>query len=256
MTINNNNKNTYESDDVVEGYRSIDLQPPEVMIFYHYKDALHDKSILDIGCGTGRTTHYLSQFTNQYCAIDYSSRMVTACKESYPDVPITQNDVCDLTNFAESSFDNVLFSYNGIDYLDQESRLKGMKEIHRILKKNGLFIFSTHNRDFLDKLPQPAFQFSLNPIRFLLNLKAYLTERKNYRNNEALQSINNDFQIIIDPSDSFRLLTYYITVKKQITQLQKIGFEVIDLYDLRGNRINASSTAKDSCWIYFVAKKL
>ncbi len=256
MTINNNNKNTYESDDVVEGYRSIDLQPPEVMIFYQYKVKLQDKSILDIGCGTGRTTHYLSQFTNQYCAIDYSSRMVAACKQSYPDVPVTQNDVCDLTNFADSSFDNALFSYNGIDYLDQKSRLKGMSEIHRILKKNGLFIFSTHNRDFLDKLPRPTLQFSLNPIRFLININSYLTERKNYRNNKSLQSFNDDHQIIIDPSDSFRLLTYYITIEKQISQLSNLGFEVIDLFDLRGNRIEPSSKAKSSCWIYFVAKKL
>jgi len=255
MTINHINHATYESDDVVENYQSITLQPPEIMIFYKYKDAIYNKSMLDIGCGAGRTTHYLSRFTNQYRAVDYSEKMVHTCHQTYPDVNISQNDVRDLSDFDDASFDCAMFSYNGIDYLDHESRLQGLREIHRVLKDDGLFIFSTHNRDFLDKLPCPEFEFSLNPIGLLRNLKDYIAANKSYRKNHSMQDINNEFQIIVDPSNGFRLLTYYISIEKQLQQLQNIGLKVIDLFDLRGNPLDTSSTAKNSCWVYYVVRK-
>ena len=255
MTINNINQSVYESDDVVAGYKSINLQPPEIVIFYNYKDAIYNKSVLDIGCGTGRTTHYLSKFTNHYRAIDYSQGMVNTCRRSYPNVYVTQNDVRDLSDVEDNSFDTVVFSYNGIDYLDHESRIQGLKEIHRVLKDDGLFIFSTHNRDNLKSIPRPQLEFTPNPLSLLRNIRGYMFARANYKRNTAMQSECNEFQIIIDPSDNFQLLTYYISIEKQVEQLQHHGLKVIEMYDLDGNTIPASASNDSSCWIYYVTRK-
>ncbi|MBF0188289.1 MAG: methyltransferase domain-containing protein, partial [Magnetococcales bacterium] len=51
--------------------------------------------------------------------------------------------------FETTSFDVVLFSFNGIDYIHPYSaRLATLREIWRVLKPDGLFIFSTHNNCF------------------------------------------------------------------------------------------------------------
>lgn len=255
MTINDINRSVYESDDVVQGYQSIQLQPPEIVIFFKYKEAIFNNKLLDIGCGTGRTTHYLSKFTNQYRAIDYSQSMVDTCKLTYPTVEVTKNNVQDLSEFVNNSFDTVLFSYNGIDYIDHDSRIQGIKEIHRVLKDGGLFIFSTHNRDNLKTLPQPRLEFSLNPFGLMRNIKDYFSAKRNFAKNASMQINSDEYQIIIDSSDNFQLLTYYISMEKQIEQLQNIGFKVIDIFNLRGEPVSMAKGDGSSCWIYFVARK-
>ena len=53
--------------------------------------------------------------------------------------------------FEDSSFDFILFSFNGIDYMNHDERIRTLREIRRILKTGGYFCFSTHNLNFLLK---------------------------------------------------------------------------------------------------------
>jgi len=55
-------------------------------------------------------------------------------------------DAADLSLFPDASFDVVVFSFNGIDYvLPDERRRCCLKHIYRILKAGGVVIFSSHN---------------------------------------------------------------------------------------------------------------
>jgi len=52
------------------------------------------------------------------------------------------------TRFEDSSFDAVIFSFNGIMSIPKkENRAKAFAEIARVLKSKGTFIFTTHDRD-------------------------------------------------------------------------------------------------------------
>ncbi len=101
--------------------------------------------VLDLGCGSGRTSVELKQLGHDVVAIDLSDSLLQIAKERYPNIRFLNMDASALTFDAES-FDNVLFSFNGIDCLYPQSlRDKVIDEAHRVLKKNGIFYYSSHS---------------------------------------------------------------------------------------------------------------
>jgi len=103
-------------------------------------------SILDLGVGGGRTTPSLSHLASYYVGVDYSEAMVQACRRKFPDLRFEVRDAADLSSFADSSFDAVVFSYNGLDYLAPDcKRHDCLRECYRVLRDEGILIFSSHN---------------------------------------------------------------------------------------------------------------
>src|SRR5206468_7672141 len=106
------------------------LQPAERELFN--KPLSPNISILDIGVGGGRTTPYLAELSRHYVGIDYSEEMVRACRSRYPGQRFELCDASNLTEFADKSFDAVIFSFNGIDYLGPEGRSRCFSEVARV----------------------------------------------------------------------------------------------------------------------------
>lgn len=102
-------------------------------------------SVLDIGCGTGRTTAPLAAAGHAVIGIDYSAEMITFARTKYPDCDFRVMNACSL-DFVENHFDYVLFSFTGLDSIaPYAKRLECLREIHRVLKPGGIFIYSSHN---------------------------------------------------------------------------------------------------------------
>jgi len=100
---------------------------------------------LDVGCGTGRTTKYLIKKGFQAIGIDYSEAMINYAKKKNKKIKFIVLNACSM-DFPDEYFDNILFSFNGIDYIyPYEKRIACLKEIYRVLKKGGVFALSTHN---------------------------------------------------------------------------------------------------------------
>ncbi|MBM7624637.1 class I SAM-dependent methyltransferase [Sporohalobacter salinus] len=111
-----------------------------------------EKSILDIGCGTGRTTFelYKKGYTN-IIGLDLTPDMIKEAnsinEEKGTNIEFVVGDATNL-DFEENCFDYVLFAFNGIMQIPQrKNRIKALKEIRRILKSEGMFIFTTHDRE-------------------------------------------------------------------------------------------------------------
>lgn len=98
---------------------------------------------LDVGCGVGRTTIPLFEKGYKVIGLDFAEKMIMAAKSLNSAIDYRVGDILS-TRFDDQEFDNILFSFNGLMLLGTyEDRLKAVKEICRILKPEGNFIFTT-----------------------------------------------------------------------------------------------------------------
>ncbi|MGP0021542.1 MAG: methyltransferase domain-containing protein [Candidatus Sulfotelmatobacter sp.] len=139
------NLQTYNAPEVAAHYATLDyLTPCERVLFEIYIPA--GGAILDLGVGGGRTTSYLAKRASRYVGVDYAPAMVKACEAKFPGLEFQVADAANLSLFPDASFDAVVFAFNGIDYvLPEQSRQSCFAQVHRVLKANGIFIFSSHN---------------------------------------------------------------------------------------------------------------
>jgi len=180
---------TYNAPAVAEYYAALSyLTPCERLLFDTYLKP--GMAILDLGVGGGRTTPYLSSIASRYVGVDYAEEMIAACRRKFPHLSFELADAADLSQFLPSSFDAVVIAFNGIDYVTpDEARFRALQEIRRVLKPDGILIFSSHNPRSIwvrpswnsqrvrtvaesimrsDSIPFPAFLRFLTALRVVL----------------------------------------------------------------------------------------
>lgn len=254
------NHTIWESKKLVRTYSNIGnhLQKPEQTIFNLLQKELNQKSMLDIGIGTGRTTAYFANKVKNYTGVDYSERMIATCKQQFANEKSLNFQVADarqLKDFEAASFDLVLFSYNGLDYINNEDRLAALQEINRVLKPNGQFIFSTHNLKGVVHLDFLNASKSFNPKEIGIKAIQYTLFSLLNPSNKKLQQ--RDWAILRDGASRFQLKTFYINPLAQIQQLEALNFKNIQSFSLAtGQLINQEQLATNTdSWIYFLAEK-
>lgn len=253
------NLQAYQAPDVVHEYAAaMHLQKPELTILKLLEGRLSRMAMLDIGVGGGRTTLHFAQLVRHYVGIDFSDTMVQACRERFtgwPDhVSFSTGDARDLSAFPDESFDFVLFSFNGIDYMSHADRLATLAEIRRVGKRGGLFCFSSHN---LQSLPN---RFNLRRCLSVgfrtLGSEIHHWWRLRLANPGVTERtvLQQPYGVFNDGAHDFRLKTYYIRPEEQIRQLG-ICYEDIRLFEKStGNRIESPSAWGSTVdpWIYYL----
>lgn len=143
----------YNLDANVERYgtaiEKVGLWNSEKIIFDKYISK--NNKILDLGCGAGRTT--INLFKNGFLnikGIDIASNLIDYAKDysmkNNLDINFEVGDATSL-NEDDNSYDVVIFSYNGMQCIPgYNNRLSVLKEVYRVLKKDGVFIFTAHDR--------------------------------------------------------------------------------------------------------------
>lgn len=248
------NQKVYEINEIQKIYLNREeLQKPERVIFDNLKNKIFNKKILDIGVGGGRTTKYLLEYSNDYVAIDYSDKMISGLRKKFPNVKAYNCDAGNMTIFKDEEFYFILFSFNGIDYCDDTQRKKILKEIYRVLQYNGYFVFSSHNanKPSFNK-DAPEIHLELNVFSNLKNIFRFIKESYYVYKNKKCEVFEEDYSIINDSSHRYRLLTYHLTIEKQINQLINVGFNNVEAYNLTGNKVELDN---ESNWIYYVCQK-
>lgn len=108
--------------------------------------------ILDLGCGTGRTTYALYQSGyKDIIGVDLTPAMIHAAQalgghfQAKLDFRVGNATALE---FPSACFDAVLFSFNGIMSIPGAARRQeALQEVWRVLRPGGHFIFTTHDRD-------------------------------------------------------------------------------------------------------------
>ncbi|MEI7658706.1 MAG: class I SAM-dependent methyltransferase [Phycisphaerae bacterium] len=225
------NRQTYERADVVGRYAiATELFGAEQALLSRWAPRLGEWSMLDLGVGGGRTTLHFAPLAQRYVGTDYAQGMVQACRERFRDQPRWQFEHCDardMKRFDEASFDLVLFSFNGLDYIPHEDRLKALREIRRLLKPRGIFAFSAHN---LNAVGYPLRWRRTGGISRLPADLLRWTLLRLYNARTLLRIANAPHARINDGTYRFGLQTYYIRPRAQLAQLEAAGFDSIEIF--------------------------
>lgn len=100
---------------------------------------LSGKKVLLLGCGTGEETMLVETFgATDITGIDLSEVSINLAKERYPKYKFYIGDMHQLS-FADKTFDFV-YSSLALHYSDSPEIV--YKEVYRVLKQNGQFLFS------------------------------------------------------------------------------------------------------------------
>ncbi len=137
----------FGSDPMLDAYaESLAFRPGEKYVFQTF---LHrGGNLLDAGCGTGRVSMLLSPHFRPIDAFDHraASRRARAKHESDRVKAGVRFQVADATSlpFADATYDNVVFAYNGIEGIASNAlRDRALDEMWRVLKPGGRFGVST-----------------------------------------------------------------------------------------------------------------
>ena len=110
-----------------------------------YKEMLKDGDrVLDLGCGNGRLYSYLDDLDIKYVGVDVSDELLKQAKKIHKKA-----------NFKSGSFNKIPYKKPYFDKIfcvasfhhipSREYRLKALKEIKRVLKKDGVVAISVWN---------------------------------------------------------------------------------------------------------------
>lgn len=250
----------YEQTGIVRDFASRDgLMPAEVAALGEvWPRARGD--VLDVGVGGGRTTGYLLGVARSYRGIDNSEAMVAACRRRFPQADIQPGDARTLSAQGDGSADLVLFSFNGIDYVDYGERAQVLAAAHRVLRPDGAIVYSSHNLRVLGgtapPLRAPTLAWTPDPLRMVWRLLRHWRARRrrsaNRRRLGPRQYFADHHALVNDEAYDHALLTVYVEPEHERAQLQAAGFAGVTLLDLMGRR---EPDRFDDPWVYYVGYK-
>jgi ubiquinone/menaquinone biosynthesis C-methylase UbiE len=110
-------------------------------VYQFVSQCVADKTVLDVGCGTGYGTAILGQQAKRVTGIDYSPAAIRFARHRYPQLDFRVMNAQDL-RFSEGEFDFVFSSENFEHLTDQTAHLF---EVRRVLRKGGICFIATPN---------------------------------------------------------------------------------------------------------------
>ena len=126
------------------------------------------KDVLEVACGPGFGLGYLAKSARKVVGGDYTEYLLKLAQEHYKRrIELLRLDAHALP-FKEDTFDVVIL-YEAIYYLGNPEEF--INQCHRVLRKNGLLIICTVNKDWADFNPSPfsTNYFSASELFELLN---------------------------------------------------------------------------------------
>jgi len=111
-----------------------------------YLEPISNKKILDYGCGSGIFSRYLRDNGAMVTGVDVSETMIEVARlNNHENISYHTISSGEAGFLPDSSFDHVVSNFVLCTIPSLHEIRKIIKEIHRVLKKNGVFIIMNSN---------------------------------------------------------------------------------------------------------------
>ncbi len=165
---------------------------------------LHNKNVLDLGCGYGWYTDFFCSIDAKVIGCDGSEKMIKLARKKYPECNFECIDIEKTLPYDSNSFDLVFCNQVIMDISNFQALFK---EVFRITKAEGMFYFSIVHPAFYDC----DWGKDENGFRNAKIMTRYLSE----------YSFDNDFW--------GKTTHYHRTISKYINTAIDEGFQLIHL---------------------------
>ena len=187
----------------------------------------HNKNVLDIACGTGYGCDKIATNAKLIIGVDISSDSIKYAREHYKkdNMRFILDSATNSELFTKGQFD-VICSFETIEHLTKEERVKYLQNLKSWLNPNGLLLLSTPNK----LITSPFTKKPLNPYHVI-----------EFEQETLLNELFPYFQVegIFGQRIIKKLYTNYF-VRKGIHVIQKILRHNFHIYDLaKGSQIIA-----------------
>jgi SAM-dependent methyltransferase len=241
-------------------YVDLALKPAEQRALSLLEGRLGEMDMLDLGVGAGRTGYTFAPLVRRYVGLDYSSRMLERARGligEQENVELVLGDARDLSGLG-GPFDFVLFSFNGIDAVAHEDRLKILGEVGRVLRPGGCFLFSAHSMGALPLDPRkarsPRFR-RFPPYEAYARLTDIPYGKRVRRLNRSLDldAARSRGWTMVKRGHNFQIDDYYVDPEYQVEQLGQAGLEVSVVYNVDGDEVDLPYTGRDP-WLDYLCR--
>lgn len=96
--------------------------------------SLSGKDVLDVGCGAGQITDYLTQKGLNVTGLDFSQELLKIAKQNSPNSKFILADICDYEQ--ETKVDGII-TKDTLFHLPNEDLIHVLQKFKRLLKPNG-----------------------------------------------------------------------------------------------------------------------
>lgn len=184
---------------------------------------LKGKTVYDIGCGNGYMTRHFAKMGAKVFASDASSRLIEDAKRKSEGLDITYfvRDALNFEGFEEKMFD-VVTTNMVIHYIKDLDKL--FAGISRVLKKDGIFAFST-NHFFRPDYPRSEWVAGKidNKETLFIKVTGYLKKEKRvvvsgWDNKTKMALYNHPLNELVNTMSKYGLYTF------KVEEPESVGF--------------------------------
>ncbi|MBI4381188.1 MAG: class I SAM-dependent methyltransferase [candidate division NC10 bacterium] len=130
----------------------------QILLGTLHKDGVRVESltaVLEFGCGCGRVLrHWRSIQGPQLYGVDYNVRLIEWCRKSLPFAQFSTNTLYPPLSYRDGMFDCV-YAISVFTHMSEALQGLWIKELKRIIRSGGYFLFTTHGESFRDRLTTP-----------------------------------------------------------------------------------------------------
>ena len=102
----------------------------------------NQKPVWDFGCGPGQTAKYLTDLGMEISGLDLSAEILKQARGLYPGIHFQKGNMLEL-EFDDEAIAGVVAFY-AICHFTEEQVETAFREVFRVLKPGGLFLFTYH----------------------------------------------------------------------------------------------------------------